>query len=309
MKNITPKLRKETKVIKIHTQELTDDYAWIKQANWQEVLKNPETLNPEVLNYLKDENKFTDSQLENQEALKETIFKELKGRIKDKDSSVPTRDGDFSYFEEYTEASEYPCYKRTNLDHKTEIIFDTQKRSVGKKFFNMASISHSHNHQYIAYNIDENGSENYLLSIDDLKEGKIITKDIPNTTGNIVWDTNNQFIYYIGLNDKQRPNKIFQHKVGENYKKDNLIFEEKDPAFFCSVSISQSKKYLLIRSADHQTSEYYIKDLSKINSSIKLFSERVEKEEYEIDHREGYFYILTNYNECKNFKIMIKTFK
>ena len=305
MKNTTPKLRKETKVIKIHTHELTDDYAWIKQDNWQEVLQKPEVLNPEVLNYLKEENKFTDSQLEDQETLKETIFKELKGRIKDKDSSVPIKDGDFSYFTEYNEKSEYPCYKRTSFNHKTEIIFDAQKRSVGEKFFNIASISHSHNHQYIAYNIDKNGSENYLLSVEDLKEEKIITQDIPNTTGDIIWDTNNQFIYYIGLDKNQRPNKIFQHKIGEDYKKDNLIFEEKDPAFFCSVSISQSKKYLFIRTADHQTSEYYIRDLSKLNSSIKLFSKRVEKEEYEIDHQENHFYILTNYNECKNFKIMI----
>ena len=92
---------------------------------------------------------------------------------------------------------------------------------------------------------------------------------------------------------------------GENYKKDILIFEEKDSAFFCSVSISQSKKYLLIRTADHQTSEYYTKDLSQINAPIKLFSKRVKKEEHEIGHREGHFYILTNYNECKNFKIMV----
>ncbi|MDB0036245.1 S9 family peptidase [Pelagibacteraceae bacterium] len=304
MKNTIPKLRKETKVIKIHNDELNDDYAWIKQDNWQEVLQKPQVLNSEVLNYLNEENKFTDSQLEDQKTLKQTIFKELKGRIKDKDSSVPIKDGNFSYFMEYAEGSEYPCYKRSNLG-KTDVIFDAQKRSIGQKFFNIASISHSHDHRCIAYNIDKNGSENYLLSVEDLVEGKIITKDIPDTTGEIVWDTNNQFIYYIGLDNNQRPNKIFQHKIGENYKKDILIFEEKDSAFFCSVSISQSKKYLLIRTADHQTSEYYTKDLSQINAPIKLFSKRVEKEEYEIDHREGHFYILTNYNECKNFKIMV----
>ena len=303
MKNTIPKLRKETKVIKIHSDELNDDYAWIKQDNWQEVLQKPQVLNSEVLNYLNEENKFTDSQLEDQKTLKQTIFNELKGRIKDKDSSVPIKDGNFSYFMEYAEGSEYPCYKRSNLS-KTDVIFDAQKRSIGQKFFNIASISHSHDHRYIAYNIDKNGSENYLLSVEDLVEGKIITKDIPNTTGEIVWDTNNQFIYYIGLDNNQRPNKIFQHKIGENYKKDILIFEEKDSAFFCSVSISQSKKYLLIRTADHQTSEYYTKDLSQINAPIKLFSKRVEKEEYEIDHRKSHFYILTNYNECKNFKIM-----
>ena len=101
MKNTTPKLRKETKVIKIHNDELNDDYAWIKQDNWQEVLQKPQVLNSEVLHYLKEENKFTDSQLEDQKTLKQTIFKELKGRIKDKDSSVPIKDGNFSYFMEF----------------------------------------------------------------------------------------------------------------------------------------------------------------------------------------------------------------
>ena len=299
-----PKLRKETNSIKIHNEDLPDNYAWIKQKNWQEVLKNPTKLNDEVANYLTEENAFVKEQLKEKEQLETEIFQELKGRIKDKDSSVPLKDGAYYYFSEYEEGSEYPSFKRTNSTDVVETIFNAQKKSEGEKFFNLASVCHSHDHRFIAYNIDKNGSENYFLSVENLENKKILTKEIPQTTGEIIWDTDNKSIYYIGLDDNHRPNKIFKHLVGQDYQNDELIFEERDPAFFCSVSISQSKHYLLIRTGDHQTSEYYIKNLQKKNSSLQLFSPRIEKEEYEIDHSEGYFYILTNTDSCKNFKIM-----
>ena len=299
-----PKLRKETNSIKIHNEDLPDNYAWIKQKNWQEVLKNPTKLNDEVANYLTEENAFVKEQLKEKEQLETEIFQELKGRIKDKDSSVPLKDGAYYYFSEYEGGSEYPSFKRTNSTDVVETIFNAQKKSEGEKFFNLASVCHSHDHRFIAYNIDKNGSENYFLSVENLENKKILTKEIPQTTGEIIWDTDNKSIYYIGLDDNHRPNKIFKHLVGQDYQNDELIFEEKDPAFFCSVSISQSKHYLLIRTGDHQTSEYYIKNLQQKNSSLQLFSPRIEKEEYEIDHSQGYFYILTNTDSCKNFKIM-----
>ena len=299
-----PKLRKETNSIKIHNEDLPDNYAWIKQKNWQEVLKNPTKLNDEVANYLTEENTFVKERLKEKEQLETEIFQELKGRIKDKDSSVPLKDGAYYYFSEYEGGSEYPSFKRTNSTDVVETIFNAQKKSEGEKFFNLASVCHSHDHRFIAYNIDKNGSENYFLSVENLENKKILTKEIPQTTGEIIWDTDNKSIYYIGLDDNHRPNKIFKHLVGQDYQNDELIFEERDPAFFCSVSISQSKHYLLIRTGDHQTSEYYIKNLQQKNSSLQLFSSRIEKEEYEIDHSQGYFYILTNTDSCKNFKIM-----
>ena len=299
-----PKLRKETNSIKIHNEDLPDNYAWIKQKNWQEVLKDPKKLNGEVANYLTEENAFVKEQLKENKQLETEIFQELKGRIKDKDSSVPLKDGAYYYFSEYEEGSEYPSFKRTGSTNVVETIFNAQKKSEGEKFFNLASVCHSHDHRFIAYNIDKNGSENYFLSVENLENKKILTKEIPKTTGEIIWDTDNKSIYYIGLDDNHRPNKIFKHLIGHNYQNDELIFEEKDPAFFCSVSISQSKHYLLVRTGDHQTSEYYIKNLQQKDSSLQLFSPRVEKEEYEIDHSEGYFYILTNTDNCKNFKIM-----
>jgi len=303
MKTI-PKLRKETNSIKVHSHELHDDYAWIKQKNWQEVLKDPTKLNLEVANYLREENDFVKQQLKDQKQLEEEIFQELKKKIKDKDSSVPLQDGAYSYFVEYGEGAEYPSFKRNGPGNTTETIFDAQKRSEGKKFFNLSSVSHSHDHRFIAYNVDNNGSENYFLSVENLENNKILTKDIPKTTGEIIWDTDNKHIYYISLDHNHRPNKIYKHLVGQDYKLDELIFEEKDPAFFCSVSLSQSKEYLFIRTGDHQTTEYYIRNINNQNDKLKSFFPKITKHEYEIDHGDGYFYILTNSDDCKNFKIM-----
>ena len=299
-----PKLRKETKSIKVHGHELHDDYAWIKQDNWQEVLKNPAKLNTEVQNYLYQENDFVKQSLKDKEQLSETIFQELKNKIKDKDSSVPIKDGEYSYFTEYAEAAEYPCFKRSGPNNRIETIFDAQQRAEGKTFFNLASVTHSHDHRFMAYNVDTNGSENYLLSVEHLDNKKILTKDIPNTTGEIIWDTDNKHIYYIRLDHNHRPNRIYKHLVGQDHKLDELIFEEKDPAFFCSVSLSQSKEYLLIRTGDHQTSEYYIQNIKDKTSKLKSFFPKTTRHEYEIDHGEGYFYILTNTDNCNNFKIM-----
>ena len=299
---LIPKLRKEKKVTKIHDDELIDDYAWIKQKDWQTVLKDPLKLNKEVLKYIKDENNYKSEQIKDLTDLKKKIFNELKGRIKDKDSSVPIKDGTFSYYSKYLESSEYPQFLRIDSNRKEEIILDANLKSKNFKFFNLGSVSHSHNHQYLAYNVDTNGSEHYDLSVEEIITKKIITKKIQNTTGEIIWHPNNKIIFYTVLDNNHRPNKIFAHEIGSNPAHDQLIYEEKDAAYFCYPSLSQSKDYLLIRTGDHQTSEYWF---SKINDykNIQCFKKRRDREEYEIDHANDIFYILNNFNECKNFKV------
>ena len=299
---LIPKLRKEKKVTKIHDDELIDDYAWIKQKDWQTVLKDPLKLNKEVLKYIKDENNYKSEQIKDLTDLKKKIFNELKGRIKDKDSSVPIKDGTFSYYSKYLESSEYPQFLRIDSNRKEEIILDANLKSKNFKFFNLGSVSHSHNHQYLAYNVDTNGSEHYDLSIEEIITKKIITKKIQNTTGEIIWHPNNKIIFYTVLDNNHRPNKIFAHEIGSNPAHDQLIYEEKDAAYFCYPSLSQSKDYLLIRTGDHQTSEYWFSEINDYKN-IQCFKKRRDREEYEIDHANDIFYILNNFNECKNFKV------
>ena len=299
---LVPKLRKEKKVINLHDDELIDDYAWIKQKDWQSVLKDPSKLNEEVLKYIKEENDYKSDQLKNLTDLKNKIFNELKGRIKDKDSSVPIKDGAYSYYSKYLENSEYPQFLRIDGNNKEEVIFDADLKSKDFKFFNLSSVSHSHDHKYLAYNVDTNGSEHYDLCVEEIETKKVITKKIENTTGEIIWHPNNKIIFYTVLDNNHRPNKIFAHEIGSDTDNDQLIYEEKDAAYFCSPSLSQSKNYLLIRTGDHQTSEYWFSEIEDFKN-IKCFKKRKDREEYEIDHANGIFYILNNFNECKNFKI------
>ena len=137
-----------------------------------------------------------------------------------------------------------PQFLRVNKRKDVEIIFDANIKSKNFKFFNLNSVNHSYNHQYLAYNVDTNGSEYCDLSVEEISTNKIITKKIENTTGEIVWHPNNNIVFYTALDDNHRPNKIFAHKIGSDPKNDKCIFEEKDAAYFCSPSISQSKKYL-----------------------------------------------------------------
>ena len=303
--NLVPKLRKEKKVINIHNDKLYDDYAWIKQKDWQTVLKDPSKLNDEVLKYINEENEFKTNELKDLDNLKQKIFNELKGRIKDKDSSVPLSDGNFSYYSKYIENSEHPQFLRINNQTNEEtVVLDANLKSKKFKFYNLSTVSHSHNHQYVAYNVDTNGSEYYDLSIEEIETKNIITDKIENTTGDIIWHPNNKIIFYTVLDKNHRPNKIFSHIIGGDPKNDKLIFEEKDPAFFCSPMLSQSKKFLLIRSGDHQTSEYWFSPIENFEN-LKCFKLRVEREEYEIDHAEDKFFILNNFENSKNFKISI----
>jgi oligopeptidase B len=305
MNSLAPKLNKIYKIIKIHNEELIDNYSWIKQKNWKEVILDPKKLNIEVKKYLDEENLFKENQLQDIKNIENKLFQELKSKIKNEDNSVPKKDGSYFYAYKYNKDSEYPTYYRKNIKNNyEEIILDCEKKSKTHTYFNVGSISHSHNHKYVSYNIDTNGSEYFSIYIENIETKEILGSEIKNTTGNIIWSLDDNYIFYVGLDENHRPTKIFRHKIGTPSVDDLLIYEEKDPSFFCSISLSQTKKYLFIRTADHETSEYLFINL-KLNETIPtLFKKREKKIEYDLDHHENFFLIHTNINFAKNFKIM-----
>ena len=305
MNTLAPKLNKISKIIKIHNEELIDNYSWIKQKDWKEVILDPKKLNAEVKKYLDEENLFKENQLQDIKNIENKLFHELKSRIKNEDNSVPKRDGNYFYAYKYNKDSEYPIYYRKNITNNYEqIILDCEKKSKMHAYFNVGSLSHSHNHKYVAYNIDTNGSEYFSAYIEDIESKEILSSEIKNTTGNIIWSLDNNYIFYVGLDQNHRPTKVFKHKIGTHVGNDLLIYEEKDPSFFCSISLSKTKEYLFIRTADHETSEYLFINL-KINETMPtLFKKREKKIEYDLEHHENFFLIQTNINDAKNFKIM-----
>jgi len=301
-----PKINKILNTVKIHNEELIDNYSWIKQKDWKEVILNPNKLNAQVKKYLDEENLFKENQLKDINDIEKKLFEELKSKIKNEDNSVPKKDGNYLYGYKYNKNSEYPIYYRKNTTNNSEeIILDCEKKSKTHTYFNVASISHSHDHKHVAYNIDTNGSEYFSIFIECIQKQELLSPEIKNTTGDIVWSLDNNYIFYVRLDQNHRPTKVFKHKIGSNSEKDLLIYEEKDPSFFCSINLSKTKNYLFIRTADHETSEYLFINL-KLNEIIPtLFKKRVKKIEYDLEHHEKFFLISTNIDNAKNFKIMI----
>jgi oligopeptidase B len=301
-----PKINKILNTVKIHNEELIDNYSWIKQKDWKEVILNPNKLNAQVKKYLDEENLFKENQLKDIKDIEKKLFEELKSKIKNEDNSVPKKDGDYLYGYKYNKNSEYPIYYRKNIiKNSEEIILDCEKKSKTHTYFNVASISHSHNHKNVAYNIDTNGSEYFSIFVEDIDKKEILSPEIKNTTGDIIWSLDNNYIFYVGLDQNHRPTKVFKHKIGSDPNKDLLIYEEKDPSFFCSINLSKTKKYLFIRTADHETSEYLFINLQLNETAPVLFKKRIKKIEYDLEHHEKFFLISTNIDEAKNFKIMI----
>jgi oligopeptidase B len=306
MNTSIPKINKILNTIKIHNEELIDNYSWIKQKDWKEVILNPNKLNAQVKKYLDEENFFKENQLKDIKDIEKKLFEELKSKIKNEDNSVPKKDGDYFYGYKYNKNSEYPIYYRKNIiKNSEEIILDCEKKSKTHTYFNVASISHSHNHKSVAYNIDTNGSEYFSIFVEDIDKKEILSPEIKNTTGDIIWSLDNNYIFYVGLDQNHRPTKVFKHKIGSDVSKDLLIYEEKDPSFFCSINLSKTKKYLFIRTADHETSEYLFINLQLNETTPVLFKKRIKKIEYDLEHHEKFFLISTNIDEAKNFKIMI----
>ena len=306
MNTSIPKINKILNTVKIHNEELIDNYSWIKQKNWKEVILDPNKLNTPVKKYLDEENLFKEEQLKDIKDIEKKLFEELKSKIKNEDNSVPKKDGDYFYAYKYNKNSEYPIYYRKNIENNfEEIILDCEKKSKTHSYFNVAAISHSHNHKHVAYNIDTNGSEYFSIFIENIETKEILSPEIKNTTGDIIWSLDNNYIFYVGLDQNHRPTKVFKHKIGSDSEKDLLIYEEKDPSFFCSINLSKTKKYLFIRTADHETSEYLFINLKLNETTPILFKKRIKKIEYDLEHNEKFFLISTNIDNAKNFKIMI----
>lgn len=301
-----PKINKILNTVKIHNEELIDNYSWIKQKDWKEVILNPSKLDAQVKKYLDEENLFKENQLKNINDIEKKLFEELKSKIKNEDNSVPKKDGNYFYCYKYNKNSEYPIYYRKNITNNSEeIILDCEKKSKTHTYFNVASISHSHDHKHVAYNIDTNGSEYLSIFIEDIQKKELLSPEIKNTTGDIIWSLDNKYIFYVRLDQNHRPTKVFQHKIGSKSENDLLIYEERDPSFFCSINLSKTKNYLFIRTADHETSEYLFINLKLNEMKPILFRKRIKRIEYDLDHHEKFFLISTNVDNAKNFKIMI----
>jgi len=285
---------------------LVDDYAWLKDENWQEVMRDPSILQPDIRAYLEAENTYTQACMAPLQGLKETLFEEMKARIKEDDSSVPSPDGPFSYYQKYVTGGQHPHYCRApkGVADAEEVLFDGDAEAVGHSFFKLATVEHSPDHTVLAYATDTNGSEIFTIRFRDLASGEDFGDVIEGASGALEWANDSKTVFYTELDDNHRPCSVKRHVLGEIAADDVEVYHEDDPGFFVGVGKSESRRYILIQAHDHQTSEVHLIDADIPLSAPKLVQLREPELEYEVAHHASTFLILTNADGAEDFKIV-----
>jgi len=310
MKN-PPKLKQKLEVKKYHGIEVKDEFSWIHQKNILQVLKDSSKLDPEVKKYLEEENSYTKFKMKDTEEFQKKLFKEIKGRIKLDDESLHffyKKDG-WEYWTKTTKENNYSIQLRKKIEDAQEKVQelwngDKEKKKLSANYFGVGDLSVSHDHSLLGYSLDLNGSEFYTIHVRRITDEKLVTEKIENTSGGITFSKDSRFIFYTLLNYKHQPKKVFRHKIGSSQKQDELIYEELDERFTVGMGgLTSDRKFFLINTSDHSTTEthYFIADEEKIN--LKLFQKRSEKIRYDLDSWLGHFYIHTNQDNCPDYKI------
>ncbi len=279
-----------------HGVERSDPYYWLRQRE-----------NSEVLDYLKAENAHTKAAMADTKALQETLFKEIKGRIKQDDDTYPVRWKNFLYYSRYTEGSEYPLYyrRRVGADETAgEITFDVPALAKGHKFYDFDEGEVSPDEKLVAFSVDTEGRRIRTLQVKNLETGKILPDRIEKVDGGHAWAADNQTLFYTRQDPETlREFQVWRHRLGTPPGDDVLVYEEKDETFSCYVSSSQSEKYIIIGSSQTLSDEYRLLEADNPEGEFRIFTPRRRGLEHDIEHYRDGFYIRTN-KEAENFRLM-----
>jgi oligopeptidase B len=288
-----------------HGISRTDDYAWFRADNWQAMFKDPTLLDPAIRSHLEAENTYMEAALSDTKPLQEKLFEEMKGRIKQDDSSVPMKDGPYAYGTLFVTGGEQPHYFRTPRDGgEKQVLLDGDKEAEGKDYFRLAGIDNSSDHTHGIWGYDDKGSEYFTLRVRNLATSEDLDDVIENTGGGGAWAPDGKSFFYTLQDENHRPSKVFHHIIGQPQSTDRLVYEEKDPGFFMGVGGSLLEDWIFIDIHDHETSEYRLLSTADLTAEPVIVAKREEGVEYSMTEGGDVFYILTNDGDAKDFKIM-----
>jgi oligopeptidase B len=284
-----PRARQQPVVQSWHGVELVDEFAWLKAGNWQEVMRDPAALGPDIRAYLDAENAYTTASLADIDPLQDVMLAEMKGRIKEDDASVPAPDGPFAYFERYRQGGQHPLICREPRGGGTaEVLLDADALAKGRSFFQLGARRHSPDHRLLAWSADEAGSELYTMHVRDLATGTELADIIVDTVGSPVWVHDCSAFYYVRLDSQHRPSYVYRHRLGTPASDDRLIFESIDPQYFVSLSDTQSRRFAIISLHDHETSEVRLIDLLRPDAEPQLVAPLEPSVRYDVEHHPSF---------------------
>ncbi len=273
----------------VHGVTIEDPYAWIKDPGY------PDVTDPDVLAYIAAENAYFESVMAPHKPLTDRLYEEMKGRIKEDDSSVPQKDGDWLYWTSFETGGEYRKWWRKPVTGGDDVlILDEPALAEGKEYFRLGALTVSEDGRYLAYAIDDNGSERFEVRVKDLESGEHLPEVIPGMLSEIVWTSDSTGFLYGLANEQWRTDNVRYHRLGTPVSDDVELFHEADEGFRVGVSETSSRKWIVISSGDHVTSEVYLLPANDPLATPLLVSARQVGREYDVDEHDGTLFIHTN---------------
>lgn len=286
-----------------------DPYNWLKDENWQEVMRDPSLLKPDIRAYLEAENAYTRARLEETTtALRDELFSEMRGRIREDDSSVASIHGGWAYYTRFREGGEYAVYARKpaadafTASGEETILLDGDAMGKDQDYFAFGDIEASPDHKTLAYGTDTKGSEYYEIRVRDIETGEDTGVLIENAYGPFEWSATGKAIFWVKRDENGRPSSVYQRDLSTG--RDTAIYEEEDPGFFVGLDTSESEEVIFISSGGHTTSEVHWFPAGELNPKLRTVAPRMTDNEYSVTHWDGEFYISTNLGGAVDFKLM-----
>ena len=303
---VPPVPKKKSYEITTHGDKRIDNYYWMRLSDEQKKSKKPDEQTKAVIDYINQENNYTQKSLLHTNKIQENLYDEIVARIQKDDETVPYLDNGYFYYSRYEEGKEYAiyCRKKGSLDSEEQIILDGNELSKGFDYFAVGSRSVSPDNNWLAYSLDTLSRRFYTIYFKNLSSGKVLKHSIPNTSGSVAWANDNQTIFYTSKNQVTLlSEKIYRHKLDTSHEQDVLVYEERDNEFYTGVYRSKSGKFIIIWNSSTLVSDYHILDSDNPNGNFISFTPRGKKHEYDIAHYNNKFYIMTNY-EAENNRLM-----
>ena len=304
-----PRAARRDKVGQRFGRTLVDPYAWLRDDSWQQVMRAPETLSAEIRDHLEAENRWTEEILAPIADLRETLFEELKGRIKEDDSTVPAPDGEWEYYRRFAAGGQYPILCRrprdATGDADEQVLIDGDAEARGEKFLSIGGAAHSPDHRLYAAAIDRNGSEYCTVELRDLATGETLPERLGDALGDLSFSADSSALFYTTLDENHRPGRVMRHRIGTDAAEDMLVYEDSDPGFYISAYKTESGRFLLIDAHDHaDTSEVHAIDASDPDSAPRLLWEKQTGVTCDFSDQGERFFIRTNANGAVDFRIV-----
>ncbi|MEQ1540320.1 MAG: prolyl oligopeptidase family serine peptidase, partial [Sphingorhabdus sp.] len=303
-----------------HGETISDDYHWLRDQSY------PVIDDTDILDHVKAENAYFEAQMGPQAALTETIFQEMKGRVKEDDSSVPQKDGDYVYWSTFETGGQYRKHYRKSAPYRNEeeqpdpglygwveagpdqLILDENALADGKEYFRLGGAEVSPDGKLLAYAYDDNGSERFELHVRDLSTGAELTDVIPGTLSNIVWTNDSKGLVYGLANENWRTDNAYYHRLGDDPAQAKLLYKEADIGFGVGVGVTVQEDWIVIATGDNVTSEVRLVPANDPTAVPILVAPRKVGRQYSVDIRDGVLYILTN-DDHVNFRVATASLK